>query len=168
MKNVSDEYLGKNGLFSLKDRLEMQRQMFEAGIVPALHDALLLLRDAGAPAPDWVIEGSIKIVADRLVLSFSTGKKGPDGDELWSYQNKMKKFRRWQVVDRLRKRFGMTIPEAADEAEELLKGTFAKAKASTIEDCFKRVQKDLKDPEAAKQYYPASIDSQWLTDTPTV
>lgn len=167
-KNVSDEYLRKHGLFNLKDRLEMQRQIFKAGIVAALHDALILIRDTGVPTPEWVTEGSIKIAADRLVHGFKTGKKGRASNEATVYRDDMVKFRRWQVVDRLRDRLGMTIPDAAEEAEKILQGTFAKAAASTIQECFEVVQQDLKDPGLAKKYYPAMTDSQWLTDTPTV
>jgi hypothetical protein len=45
-------------LFRYGLRLEEMRVFFEAGVVLALYDALVLARDSGLRVPNWVAEGS--------------------------------------------------------------------------------------------------------------
>ena len=106
------------------------------------------------------------IVGDRLKFGFTTGK-GATGNELAKYQAAMRRFRRWQAVKKLR---GNGIPwtEVYFEAEEMLSDTFAEAKAETIKKSYQRVEKDMKDPVEALQYFHAYSKVRELTDTPVL
>ena len=153
-------------LFRLSDKWELLRTFFEAGVVPALYDALMLARDSGLPPPDWAVEGALEIVGDRLKFGFTTGK-GATGNELAKYQAAMKRFRRWQAVKKQRE-YGTVWTKVYSEAEEILKGTFAEAGDETIKKSYQRVEKDLKHPEKCLEYYRAYREVQKLTDTPTL
>jgi hypothetical protein len=48
------------------------RVFYEAGVVLALYDALVLARDSGLSAPDWVVEGAIPILEAQLKQGIST------------------------------------------------------------------------------------------------
>ena len=149
--------------FNLGEKWELLRTFFEAGVVPALYDALMLARDSSLPPPDWAVEGALRIVGDRLKFGFTTGK-GATGNELAKYQAAMKRYRRWQAVKRQREN-GTAWTKAYAEAEKLLKGTFAEASDETIKKSYQRVNKDLKDPEKHIEYYQAYLEVQELTDT---
>ncbi len=151
-------------LMTVEERWKQQRPFFEAGIIPALYDALVLARDSGFEPPDWVIDGVIMVVGDRLKFGFTTGK-GATGNELSKYQAAMRRYRRWQAVKRLRKN-GIAWAKVYTEAEKLLTGTFAEAKDETIKKSYQRVENDLKDPEKHLEYYLAYREVQELTDTP--
>ena len=149
---------------NLKERWELQRLFYEAGVVPALYDALLLARDSGYPPPDWAVAGALKIVGDRLKFGFTTGK-GATGNELAKYRAAMKRFRRWQAVKKLRSE-GIQWTKVYAEAANRIKGTFAEASDETIKKSYQTVEKDLKDPKKALQYYRAMREVGELTDTP--
>lgn len=151
-------------LFCLSDKWELLRTFFEAGVVPALYDALMLASDSGQPPPDWAVEGALRIVGDRLKFGFTKGK-GATGNELSKYQAAMRRYRRWQAVKKLREN-GIVWSDVYVEAEKLLKGTFAEAKDETIKKSYQRVENDLKDPEKYPEYYLAYREVQELTDTP--
>ena len=105
-------------LLTQQERWELQRAFYEAGVMPALYDALVIAKESGLPPPDWVVEESLMVVGDRLKLGFTTGK-GAIGNELPKYQAAMKHYRRWQAVKKLRDK-GTAWMEVYDEAEKLL------------------------------------------------
>src|SRR5690349_472098 len=110
-------------LFKPGARLIELQSFYEQGVIAALHDALVLLREFGGEPPEWVLEGAIRVVADRLKHGFSTGK-GQSGNELAKYRNDMMHFRRWQLVEFLRSKKKMPLLTAFAEASDRLKGKF--------------------------------------------
>ncbi len=152
--------------FKIGPRWEELREIYESGVPAAIYEAILIATESGSPPPDWVLEGALKIIGDRLKLGFSL-KNGRSGNELAKYQNSMKHFRRWQVVSKLLEN-GVVFTKVFGEAEDLLQKTFAKAKDDTIEKSYKRVEKDMNDPKKRLQYYRAQREVQELTNTPTI
>jgi hypothetical protein len=87
-------------MFKYGPRLEEMRAFYEADVVLALYDALVLARDSGLPAPDWVIDGAISIIGPHLKVGISTGK-GASANTAAKYITDMRHFRRWLVVRQL-------------------------------------------------------------------
>lgn len=152
-------------LFRMSPRLEELRLFYDQGVMPALYDALMLVKDSGCPAPEWVIDGALRAVGDRLKLGFPTGK-GASGNELARYRNDMKHFRRWQAVMLLLQE-GISSMDVFDEAANRLKGNFAHAGEDAVKKSFQRVKKDLQNPKRRLRYYRAMREVQELTDTAT-
>jgi hypothetical protein len=152
--------------FKIGPRWKELREFYESGTLAALYDALLLATESGYPPPDWVVEGALKVVGDRLKAGFPLGK-GRSGNELAKYQNSMKERRRWQTVKALKQK-KITVEDACADAVPILKKTFAKAKADMIAKSYKRVEKDMKDPKKRLRYYNAQPEVRKLTKTPTI
>lgn len=145
--------------FKYGPRLEEMRMFYDAGVVLALYDALVLARDSGLPAPDWVIQGAISLVGPQLKAGISTGK-GASANSAAKHNNDMKHFRRWYVVRKLHK-------EGADgglykKAEKLLAGKFGWGSAAVIGKSFRRVEEHLKNSKSALRYYKGSREGQKL------
>ena len=69
-------------LFNIGARLNELKVFYSVGgIIPPLYDALVLVRDSGCQTPEWVIDGAIRIVGDRLKQGYTIGY-GPTGNEL--------------------------------------------------------------------------------------
>ena len=149
-------------LFKYGPRLEEMRIFYEAGVVLALYDALVLARDSGLPAPDWVIEGAISIIGPRLKVGISTGK-GASANTAAKYKIDMMHFRRWLVVRELHKKGG--AGSLYKKAEKLLKGQFGWGSDAVIGKSFRRVEKQLKNPKTALRYYRGSREGQELMAT---
>jgi hypothetical protein len=82
---------------------------FEAGAIAALHDALQLLLDLGGAtkATGWVLEGALRVTAERLKTGASIGK-GSSGNETTEYRRQLIGYWRWRAyqeakVERARK-----------------------------------------------------------------
>ncbi len=146
-------------LRTLSEWWESQRTFYEAGVDAALYDALQLARDSGLSPPEWVIEGALDIVGCRL-------KSGPaKGKGKTAYYKAMRRYHRWQAVRKAKDR-GATWVDAYGEASEVLTGTFAEGGNDLMKKDYQQVQKDLKDPKKALQYYGALRDAQIMTGTP--
>lgn len=145
------------------ERFGVWRAYYEAGILPALYDALKFAVEIGASPPDWVIEAATHVVRERIANPKILGK-GPKGNELSSYKSDMRHVRRWETVKALREK-GMTLEHAYQEAQEHLVGTFAAGGPDAIKKSYDRVRTNLKDPDKALRYYRASSEMRSLTDT---
>lgn len=135
---------------------------WEAGVVVALYDALILARDSGRNPPEWVLEGARKVVEDRLKQGFSQGK-GQLGNELSKHRSRMVKYSRYQCVKKHRSD-GMTIEDACVAAEKQLKSTSAAASEGQMKKDFYKVQSELKDEKLAALYYRGRFDGAYLMD----
>src|SRR5579863_9881937 len=97
-------------------RLDGMKKAYElSGTLWALHDALETISHFGRTAPDWVLEGAIKVVRDRLQDGKSIAKGGPAGNETVKKLQDMKHFRRWQIVTFLMTK-GLSATTAFKEA----------------------------------------------------
>lgn len=143
-------------------QLEEMRIFYEAGVVLALYDALVLIRDGGLPTPDWVIDGTISILGPHFKKGIPTGK-GASANSAAKYKNNMKDFRRWLVVRKLHQ--DENTGGLYKIAEKILSGKFAWGSAAVIGISFRKVQKHLKDPKAALQYYRGLAAGQKLMGT---
>lgn len=154
-------------LFRPSHRLNELRAFYEAGAIAALYDALVIIRDSWLEAPEWVISGATRIVAERLEDGRSTAKAGASANEKKQYSDKMKRYRRWQVVRYLREEEKMSGESVFSTAQELLSGHFAgNVEIDAIKKGYYRVRKDLTDPIAVFDYYRSLSESRELTDTP--
>lgn len=135
----------------------------EAGVIAALHDAIYLLLQIGAPAPEWVLRGALALAQDRMQDRKSTGP-GSSGNEGKAYERAMIRYWRWYTYKQVRSE-GIPHLDAFAEAAERLEGTLAAAGEDAIEKSVKRVSKELKHPVTRYQYYRALSVSRELTGT---
>jgi hypothetical protein len=143
-------------------QLDEMRIFYEADVVLALYDALVLARDSGLPAPDWVIEGAVPIVGAKLKDGIPTGQ-GASGNTAARYKTDMKHFHRWLVVRKLHE--NGAAGSLYKKAEKLLKGQFGWGSAAVIGKSFRRVERHLKDPKTALRYYRGLQEGQKLMRT---
>lgn len=142
---------------------ELLREIYDAGIDAALYDGLQLAYESGRVPPDWVFGAALEIIGNQLKIGISTGD-GPTGNTTSKYKYAMQRFWRWQEVKQLHKK-GMTLDAAYDAAVINLKENFAKGGYDTMRKSYYRVEKDLKDPKTALQYYLATNDARVMTGT---
>ncbi len=77
--------------------LKVREKAFEAGIVAALYDAILICLEADLPSPKWVQIGTARLMKEM----FSGGlerKKGRTGNPFARYRNDMIHYARWDAV----------------------------------------------------------------------
>ena len=153
-------------LYTLSERWEVQREFYQAGVVAALFDALILARDSGQPPPDWAVEGAINVVGDRLIVGHPIGP-GPTGNELSKYKKAMAHFRRWQAVRKAKEK-GLSWGNAYTYASNTLHGTFAAGAQATMKNSYLKVTKAMSDPVERLQFYSAMKEAQELTGTPAI
>ena len=113
--------------------------------------------------PEWVLEGAILIVGDRIKFGFTKGM-GPTGNERSQYRKIKEHYWRWWTVNTLREQ-GIKPSSLYFEASLRLKGKFGKGSDETIRKSFYKVQKDLKDKKKRWQFYRGMHEIQELTDT---
>ena len=144
-------------------RWEKLRKSYEAGVDVALYDALELAYDSVQAPPDWAFGAAMEIVGNQLKKGISTGM-GITGNTTTKYQYTMKRFRRWHEVKQLYEN-GMCLNAAYYAAIENLEGKFAEGGFDTMKKSYYRVEKELKDPTTAFQYYLAMNDAKVMTGT---
>jgi hypothetical protein len=135
-----------------KERLEDLKEFVAAGVAPAIHDAWSLIIDNELAVPDWIAEPSKTLIAKAL----------PRGRV--SYRSKMMNYYRWRTVKRLRSQ-NVEREDVFVDASEALRGTQYHAGRDAIETSYKKVQKGLKDPKTALQYYTAMSATRELMGT---
>jgi hypothetical protein len=108
-------------IFRVQPRLAEYEKSYNAGIIPALFTALHLIRDSGFPTPNWVLEGAIKIVGERLTNPKSKKRGGPGANELTQYQNMMRDLRRWWLVQEVMRTEGFKKTPAFKKVSQKLK-----------------------------------------------
>jgi hypothetical protein len=133
-------------------RLQDLKDFTEAGVAPAIHDAWSLIIDNALAVPDWLAVPTKTLIAHAL----------PNGRV--SYRSKMKDYYRWRTVKRLRSQ-GVEWEEVFFEASEALRGTQYHAGHDAIETSYKKVQRGLRDPKTALQYYTAMSATRELVGT---
>ncbi len=154
-------------IVNLERTWEIQHVLYEAGVLPALFDAIFIAKKEGRPLPDWAVDGALNVIGDRLKVGFTKGK-GATGNELAKYQMDMKHYHRWQAVKKL-KREGIPWSEVYIKALKILKGTAASVgpkgpiSDETVKKSYGRVQKDMKDPKKALLYYQCLYEAMELT-----
>jgi hypothetical protein len=150
---------------------------FDAGAIAALHDALqLLLKLGGAKkAPDWVLEGALRITAERLKTGASIGK-GSSGNETTEYRRQLIVYWRWRAcqeakVERARKikakAEGARQIDPYEVASEKLKQTFAQGSRYAIEESVKKFNK-LKKQLGRNSVYLPMRESSMLAGAPAL
>ena len=152
--------ISTNFIVNLKQKWNSQRAYYEkGGVIAALFDAIILAKESKQPPPEWVLNGALKVIGDRLKFGF---KKGATGNESQKYEMAMKHYHRWQAVKKLRRK-GIVWTKVFHEAEKLLAGTNDSVKHDAIKASYKQVQKDMKDQKKVLQYYQCLYEAQELT-----
>jgi hypothetical protein len=128
-------------VFNPNELLDYMKLHFDAGAIAALHDALQLLLNLGGSkkAPEWVLEGALRITAERLKKGASIGK-GSSGNEATKYRRQLIHYWRWRACQKL-KAEGVKGKKIFQIASEILKGTFAQGNADAIEESVKLQEK---------------------------
>ena len=149
-------------IVNLKPKWKSQREFYEkGGVLAALFDAIFLAKESKQPPPEWVLDGALKVIGDRLKAGLKIGK-GTKGNESAKYEIEMNHYHRWRTIKILRRK-GVKWTKVYDEAEKLLAGTLGSVKAGMIKKSYKMVQKDMKNPKKALQYYQCLYEAQELT-----
>ncbi len=147
----------EDGKFSLlvadMDNWFAEREtIFDAGIVAALHDALYVCKHSDYPMPEWVLEGALKIVRERMTRGLSKGK-GPKSNDAKAFKKDHDHFRRWMAVKKLLRAGAPYDKEIFAKAVPLLEEVDAKCSEGTVKRSFDIVEKDMKAPSKARKYY---------------
>jgi hypothetical protein len=149
------------GEYDVATRMEELRAFANAGVVPALYDALRLLANNPERTPKWVIELTLEVVADRL----KHGTKLVTGtNDRKLYQRQIKSYYRWRCVYKYVLK-DLSIEESAILAQNELANTFAAADENTIKKAYYSIQRELKDPKRASLYYSAMPDYSAMPET---
>jgi hypothetical protein len=133
-------------------RLQDLREFAEAGVAPAIHDAWTLIIDGELAVPDWLAAPTKKLIADALP------------NARIAYRSKMKDYYRWRTVKRLRSE-SIEREDVFLDASEALRITQYYVGRDAVEASYKKVQKGLKDPKTARQYYTAMSATRELMGT---
>ncbi len=127
------------------------KRFYEAGVPEALHSALFICRESGQ-APDWVIDASYDIVS-KYIRGEAFDKRRTINGERRKLKTMRAEFIRWAVVVKLTDT-GLLLDEAYEAAvEELSKHGTHPVTSSTVLAAYKRVNKELKNVETARQYF---------------
>jgi hypothetical protein len=149
------------GTQTLAARLARMKAAYELGVIWALNDALNLFLQVGGVTPDWVLDGAIKVIQDRLQNGKPIAKGGPGGNETSKKKYDMKHFYRWKVVKQLLKT-GISQTAAFSEAVPHLAAKNDTVSWETVRDSYKRVEADWLDPIKRQKYYLPMFD--WEPD----
>jgi hypothetical protein len=133
-------------------RLQDLREFTEAGVAPAIHDAWSLIIDSDLAVPDWLAAPTKKLIAEALT------------NARVAYRSKMKDYYRWRIVKRLRSE-NIEREDVFLDASEALRVTQYYVCRDMVETSYKTVQKGLKDPKTALQYYSAMSATRELMGT---
>jgi hypothetical protein len=114
--------------------------------------------------PKWVIEESLKVVAERL----KSGTKLTTGsNDRKLYKRQIKSYYRWRCVHKYII-LECTVDKAAEFAANELKDTFVKGSDKTFKEDYYFMLKELEDSKRAFRYYSAMPDTRELTGTSLV
>lgn len=147
-ENGSTSYLVAN----LDRWLEEQEVIFEAGVLAALYDALYVCVQTNRPIPQWLLNGVLKVVGDRLAVGVSEGM-GAKANDTTALKKDRVHLQRWLAVKKLRKSGASQDKEIFFKAKHLLSEVGADCSDKAIENSYYKVEKDMKDPEKARKYY---------------
>jgi hypothetical protein len=152
------------GDYDVATRMDELRAFVRAGVVPALYDALRHVKDQSDQTPSWIIEESLKLVAEHLQFGM---KQTMGSNDRGLYKRQIKSYYRWRCVHKY-VLLGYTIEEASYSAAKELEHTFAKGSDKTFREAYYFVIKELQDPRTAFRYYSAMPDTRELTGTSLV
>lgn len=148
---------GRSWFFNQGRDMENMRIAYEAGIMPALYDAIfcyrLYMEPGSRPCPEWIWDGVTQVLEDRLRDGKTIGK-GQTGNERAKYLTNMKHYYRWVAV-RVARENGFKGRTAFEKASKMLKSQFPHASADTIEKSHKKVNAALNTDEGQKRFYLA-------------
>ncbi len=170
-KSTSNYLPHKSPMFRLFERFEEMRLAYEAGNPAAIYDAFQLFKRLEfEPEGDhecsewpsyyeWIMDGVTQVLEDRLRRAVPHGR-GRTGNESAYYRERMKEYYRFDAVSHFRVEQKQTLADARASAHEVLKGSFAQASPGTMESCYKKVRKALKDPSKKSAYYLANYQTR--------
>ena len=133
-------------------RLQDLREFVEAGVAPAIHDAWSLIIGGKLAVPDWLAAPTKKLIAEAL------------SNARVAYRSKMKDYYRWRIVKRLRSE-DVEREDVFLDASETLRVTQYYVGRDAVEASYKKVQRGLKNPKTALQYYTAMSATRELIGT---
>lgn len=152
--NLTDED-GVESYLVIKDVekwLEEREVFFEAGVIPALYDALYLCKKADHPLPAWAVDGALAVIEERLRTGKSKGK-GPKSNDASASKKDRDHFQRWVAVRKLVRAGEPHDKEIYAKAKPSLAEVGADCSESTIKRSYWIVEKDMKNPDGARKYY---------------
>lgn len=159
----------KSFLFILSRRLmELQKSYELHGVLTSLHDAIELLRDSEAAMPEWVLNGALRVIRDRLVNPLPIQKGGPGANELAKVKNDLRHFRRWVLVCKFlnsgatKRSKKMVFKEVSDRLKSHGERSVS---PEAVEKSYYKVEKEKTDPTEMWKYRPAMHLAAKLTGT---
>ena len=145
--------------------LNRMREAYEDGVVPALYDAIccyrLFVQPLDRPCPEWIWDGIIQVLEDRLRSGKVIGK-GITGNESAKYLNSMIHLYRWEAVKAAREE-GHTGAKVFEKASEMLMEIFAQGTSRQVKKSHKIVDLALKHDEGKKRFYLAKYPPSNVT-----
>jgi hypothetical protein len=141
--------------YVIPSRIELLRYFCEAGVTPAVHDTLVLVLENKLEVPRWLAESLLAIVKERLAT--------PNNERVM-YKSRMRHFYRWRQVRRLLDE-GVKWDDVYACASKAFEGTDLECGEEMIKYSYKTVNKALKDPRKALQYYTTMKATRILTET---
>jgi hypothetical protein len=144
------------------------KEFWEAGVTVALYDALKHLKmNPNMQLPEWILDGAIKVVEDRLRLGFDTNQKlGKMNDERKIYLSEIRDYYSWRAV-RKHQLAGNTWVQAYNNASAELANTEFEASPETIKKRYAKVARDFK-AGTVFRYYSAMPETRDFTGTSLV
>jgi hypothetical protein len=167
--SVFDE--NRSFLFMISRRLyELQKSYELHGLLTSLHDAIELIRESGAPTtPEWILDGALKVICERLAKPMPVQKGGPSGNENSKLQNDLRHFRRWLMVRKILKSNlpkKISVKKACEKSSKLLQSYGELSVApDTVEKSYYKIEMGKKDPKRMWKYQPPRRIAAKLTGT---
>ena len=128
------------------------RDFVEAGVPAAIHDTWSLIIDFDLQVPEWLAAPTKSLIATNLRHARV------------HYKRRMKHYYRWRTVKRIRAettKYG----DVFEEASNRLSKTQYFGAPTTFKESHDEVEKALKDPRAALQYYTAMSETREIMGT---
>jgi len=162
---MAEKFRPKQPYFFYYSSLERMREAYKDGVVPALYDAIcyyrLYVQPLGHPGPDWIWDGVMDVMNDRLRSGKVIGK-GKTGNETAKYQNDMKHLYRYEAVKAAREG-GLKLSEAYDKVSKMLTGSFAVGLPVQMKKSYNLVRRALKTDAGKKRFYLAKYPPPSVT-----
>jgi hypothetical protein len=154
--------------YDVTARMWELKEFWEAGVTPALYDALKHLKlNSQIEPPGWILDASIKVVEDRLRAGFETKQKAEKrNDERKIYKSEIRDYYSWRSVRKF-KLAGNTWPRAYEKASEELSRTDFAASPDTMKKRYEKVARDFREKNVFR-YYSAMPDTRDITGTSLV
>jgi hypothetical protein len=152
------------GDYDVATRMEELCAFARAGVVPALYDALRHVKDQPDQTPRWIIDETIKLLAEHLKFGI---KQTMSSNDRTLYKRQIKSYYRWRCVHKYILS-GYTVDDASYAAVKELKDTFVKGSDKTFREAYYFIIKELQNPKMAFRYYSAMPDTRELTGTSLV